>query len=308
MHSEVLSYDALAMRLARAFLIAAVFLAGSGCDAQSSPAHAIVPARSPADEAGPSSLKPVARAVLQVVSSMPPPSVGSSAPPLPAKQVVTSCKEPCQGCTLLTGSGVHDSRRLTVPENALLVDLFHNYLLSADCLADPDYVELGDLKRPGRDISDVKAVVDGSFTAAGRKQALVVFFMGHCGVLGRHFEHYGLSVIVIIEAGKIVMVTEDGPTKAVDLFPIDLEDDGVTELIEVTADYASGTTFSYAEVWSVANDMTSLAHFDMARQSCLVDEPEYFESSLLTRWDPEVKRRCLLQRRQEFQCPARPPP
>ena len=283
------------MRLAVSCVIVAALLGGGGCDAHSSRAPAAAPARAP-------TAAPHASAA-RVVKA--PQAVASSTLAPPARQAVATCVEPCQGCTVLTESDGKplNSRRLTAAEQALLDDLFHNYLLSADCLADPEHLELRELRKSRQDVSDVKAVADGSFTAAGRNQTIVIFFMGHCGVLASHSEHYGLSVLVLMEAGKIVMVTEDGPTTAVELLPIDLENDGVTELVAVTGDYASGATFSEAEVWSVANAMTSLAHFDLSYRSCLGDEPEYFESTVFTRWDPETKRRCLLQRRRELRCP-----
>jgi hypothetical protein len=234
-----------------------------------------------------------------------PPALASSASLLPAQPAVATCAEPCQGCTVLTHSDAKhvNSRRLTAAETALLDEVFRNYLLSADCLAERAHGELPPLANLRKYISTPNAVVDGAFTAAGRKQTLVIFFLGHCGVLGHHSEHYGSSVLVLMEAGKVVMVTENGPTTAIELLPIDLENDGVTELLAVSADYASGSTFSEAELWSVANGMTSLARFELSRQSCQVGEPEYFESTLLTRWDPQTKRRCLLQRRRELQCP-----
>jgi hypothetical protein len=286
-------------------LIIAVLLGGGGCDAHARRAPAAAPARAPAARVSHASATPATTTPPAVAASAPPLSVAPSAPLPPVEPAVATCEEPCQGCTVLTDSSgaAAKSRRLSAAEETLLKGVFHDYLLSADCLADPEHVELRDVGRTAHNVSDVKAIVDGSFTGADRKQTLVIFFMGHCGVWEAHSEHYGTSVVVIMEAGKVVMVTERGPTRATELLPIDLENDGVTELVAVSGDYASGSTFSEAEVWSVATGMTPLAHFEMSRQSCIIGEPEYFESALLTLWDPKTKRRCLLQRRRELQCP-----
>jgi hypothetical protein len=287
-------------RLSALLLLVAVSLASGGCAAHPNRAHTVAPAR-PLTTAPHASVAPVETAPAPVTSSVSPLAVkGGSA--------VATCEEPCPDCTPLTDSEdpVVYSRTLTTSEKALLVDLFHNYLLSADCLADPDHVELSQLGKSVRDISGDKAVVDGSFTEAGRHQTLVLFFMGNCGTLGFHADNYGTSVFVLFDGGKITMVTEYGPTRAIELLPVDLENDGITELVTIDADYASGATFSSADVWSFANGMKELAHFDLSYRSCLGDEPQYYESSLLTGLDPKTKRLCFLQRRREEQCPPRP--
>jgi hypothetical protein len=223
----------------------------------------------------------------------------------PKQEVVPTCPESCEGCTAIAESDApsRHPRRLTSAEQASLDDLFRNYLLSADCLADPEHLDGRQLANARRNISGVKALVEGAFTRAGRKQAMMTFFMGHCGLMGRHHENYGASVIVVMEAGKVVLVTDRGPHDALELLAIDVDNDGIDELLATTFDYASGSTFAEASIWSLSAGMTQLAHFDFNRRFCRGDDPEYFESTLLTRRDPETGRLCFLQRRRNLQCP-----
>ena len=97
-------------------------------------------------------------------------------------------------------------------------------------------------------------------------------------------------------------MTEDGPTTAIEAIRIDLESDGISEVVAVSADYGSGTMFSSAEAWSFAGAPTSLARFELSLRSCLYPDGEYYESTLLSGWDAVSKRRCFLKRRRELSC------
>lgn len=290
------------MQLAVLCSIVAACLAGA-CNSHSARAPAAVPPPLPATPRH-DAVAPAPPAVPSAAPTAPPP-VASGVVAQPVKRAVQTCAEPCQGCTILTESDgpLRSSRSPSKAEKALLKDVFISYLLSADCQADPEHVDVRQLGKSQRDISGVQALVDGSFTRAGRKQTLVSFFMGHCGVLGPSYEQYGLRVIVIMDAGKIVMVTHSGPTTAIDFIAVDIENDGMDELLALSAYAGSARTATVADLWSVADGMTPLADFDLSLRSCLGDEPEYFESQLVTHRDPQTGQLCFLQRRSEQQCP-----
>jgi hypothetical protein len=157
------------------------------------------------------------------------------------------------------------------------------------------------------DVSSVKMVVDGAFTEPGAKQTVVTFFAGHCGLLGYHSEHYGTTFVLVFEQHKLITAGTNGPTLGIQLDAIDLDGDGISELVELTADYASGTLFSAAEVWSLAGgSFQSLATFSLSTQNCLIPDGEYFESDLLMRWDEQRRALCFGTRRRDLACPRAP--
>ena len=229
-------------------------------------------------------------------------------PLLTARRGIETCAEPCADCVPFAAShGRGASRSATAAESELLAPIFHAYLRSPECLADEQRVDADEIGKSVTDVSETKLVVDGAFTAPRRRQTLVTFFMGHCGVMGVHAEHYGKTVLVLLEAGSAIQVSEDGPTDGSYAMPIDIENDGMNELLVESGDYGSGTLFSSTELWSFAGGSTeSLAHFDMSFSACFLPDADNFESELLARRDPHNKTLCFLQRRREIHCPPQP--
>ena len=75
----------------------------------------------------------------------------------------------------------------------------------------------------------------------------------------------------------------------------------------VRADYASGTTFSQATVWSyLGGQPHQLASFELSLDGCNMLEGERYESTLLARWDASRRSLCFLQKRRDLACPAQP--
>jgi hypothetical protein len=197
------------------------------------------------------------------------------------------------------------SRPLRPAEDALIDAFFLDYLNSADCQADYQRLDLAAIGS-NDDASSVKAVVDGAFTKANAKQTLVVFFAGHCGVLGAHAEGYGATFRLLLEDGRLIASSNEGPG-GVEIQSSDIDRDGFTELIDHTADYASGTTFSQAGVWSYRDGTPQLlATFELSLGSCNLPDGEHFESTLLARWDQATNTLCFLAKRREIGCPVVP--
>jgi hypothetical protein len=195
------------------------------------------------------------------------------------------------------------SRSLKAGEEAALDAFFRSYLQSEECRADPQHLELTSIGS-GDDVSSVKAILDGAFTGPGAKQSLMAFFVGHCGVLGAHSERYGKTFVMLFQDGHLIGHTEKGPTAMSQA--VDLDHDGVSEVLESRADYGSGTLFVEAAAWSyLAGEPRTLASFELSLQSCNLGG-EHYESTLLTRWDQRRNAICFLARRREIGCPAAP--
>jgi hypothetical protein len=233
----------------------------------------------------------------------------SGEPPQEQQRTIEECDKACAGCKVLLSSGGklrEASRPLRDVEQAAIDSYFYSYLQSDECLADERRLDVSAIGTRD-DVSSVKMVVDGAFTAPGAKQTVVTFFVGHCGLLGYHSEHYGATFALVFEQHKLITAGADGPTLAIQLEAIDLDGDGVSELVELTADYGSGHLFSAAEVWSLlGGNFQSLAAFRLSSQNCLVPEGEYFESDLLTRWDEQRRALCFGTRRRDIPCPRAP--
>jgi hypothetical protein len=167
-------------------------------------------------------------------------------------RTVEKCDAACSGCTVLLAADATKrtpSRPLRDYERTTLDIYFRSHLLSHECTSDPQHLEVAAIGSVD-DVSTVKEIVVGAFTAPGAKQTFISFFLGHCGLLGSHAEHYGTTVGLLFEQERLIASGTDGPTLAVELLAVDLDNDGVSELVERTADYASATTFSAATVWS----------------------------------------------------------
>jgi len=110
---------------------------------------------------------------------------------------------------------------------------------------------------------------------------------------------------MLLEDGRLLGYSTNGPTDMEQA--IDLDHDGVREIVESRADYASGTTFAEAAVWSyLAGERRMLAAFELSLNSCSLPEGEHFESTLLTRWDATRNALCFLVKRRDVGCPAAP--
>lgn len=220
---------------------------------------------------------------------------------------IEECDEACSGCTTLVESDakLRDTSRSLLPaEDAVIDAFFLEYLKSPECQADYQHLEPTAVGSQD-DVSAVNMAVDGSFTKANARQTLVVFFAGHCGVLGPHAEGYGATFDLLLQDGHLVARSDRGPG-GVELQPIDLDHDGLTELVDLTADYGSGTTFSQAAVWSYRDGSPQvLATFDLSLDSCNL-EGEHYESTLLVRWDQPRNALCFLTKRRDIGCPATP--
>lgn len=220
---------------------------------------------------------------------------------------IETCDEACGGCTMLVDSdgNLRDtSRSLLRAEDSVIHSFFLEYLKSPECRADYQHLEPTALGSQD-DVSSVKMAVDGSFTKRNASQTLVVFFAGHCGVLGAHAERYGTTFDLLLQDGHLVASSDSGPG-GVELQPIDLDHDGLTELVDLTADYGSGTTFSQAAVWTYRDGSPkTLATFDLSLNSCNL-QGEHYESTLLARWDQARNALCFLTKRRDIGCPAAP--
>lgn len=238
-----------------------------------------------------------------------PSNVLPAGPAPPTSRTVEECDAACSGCTVLLASDAtqrRPSRPLRDYEKAALDTYFRSHLLSNECTSDPQHLELNAIGSVD-DASTVKEIVDGAFTAPGAKQTFISFFVGRCGLLGSHAEHYGTTVGLLFERERLIASGTDGPTLAVELQAVDLDNDGVSELVELTADYASATTSTGAAVWSYLDGpLRALATFQLSHDSCLLPHGEHYEADLLTRWDEARRTLCFRTRRRVFACPPEP--
>jgi hypothetical protein len=221
---------------------------------------------------------------------------------------IETCDEACAGCEVLVDSEgkLRDSTRELRSEEEVAVDAFFvDYLMSPECAADEQRLEPAS-NGARDDVSRVKMVVDGSFTKENARQTLVVFFAGHCGVLGSHSEGWGKTFDLLFQDGKVISSSEAGPS-GVELRAVELDRDGFSELVELSADYGSGTTFTQAAVWSYRDGSAkTLSTFELSRDSCNLPDGEHFESSLLARFDEARNVLCFQTKRRNIGCPASP--
>jgi hypothetical protein len=97
---------------------------------------------------------------------------------------------------------------------------------------------LGSARKAGQIVPSVVDSVTGSFTAPGQTQTAYVIFTGECGAT--HADNFG-SKRVAIFSGQQLVADVDADFKSQIVRKIDLNGDGVDELLLTSGDMAQGT-------------------------------------------------------------------
>jgi hypothetical protein len=188
--------------------------------------------------------------------------------------------------------------------DALANRAYARYLTSERCMADPSVETLDPAAIGSRqDDSSLYGLVDGSFTAAGRKQQLALLFVGHCGHLGAHFEHYGNRILAVLEGDRVVGVSVDeGGLQSIDA--VDVDGDGRDEVVAVGGFSNTGCAEEWTVVLSFASGFAkTMASFTTYEGCCASFAPESFTEGTL-RYRPATSGRpaCIDERTRTRKC------
>jgi len=272
------------------------------------PASAV--SSSPSSNRSPRPPEPVAAApgaVLSAPSPEPLSSVRASESAEVDHVQSATCEAKCVRC-----STIHDSRTwtpaqgraLTAQEHELISGAFKQYLSGPMCASDPDRIPPA-LVGTTEDSSRVMSVIDGSFTEKGRRQAMVLFFAGHCGVLGTHAEDWGKRLVIIIENNARIATFVDEVSSS-QLAKFDLNHDKIDEVLAWGGFTNTGSGNSWVEPRSYAGArQRTFAHFVASENACGGDGTTltHTESRIQGRWDATWTGPCFLEHRFMVRCP-----
>lgn len=130
------------------------------------------------------------------------------------------------------GSDKHDPRVLDRVANAeankLIARLYPKHLSKQSQCHIGEGGSLEQARTSGNFVPSVVSAVDGSFTAARRKQRLYLVFVGECGAV--HADNWGSDELVVTENGKVIERFLTSGSSSIDRV-LDLDGDGRDELV-----------------------------------------------------------------------------
>ena len=218
-----------------------------------------------------------------------------------------ACAPSCDGCKPLYdgASFVPNPKQapLNAVEQAQVRKAYTRYLASDHCQSDETHLDPSEIGSP-EDMGSVGDVIAGSFTAAGRRQKLVLFEAGHCGKAGFHSENYGKRLVILLEGERTLRVMMDAGTSL--LQAIDVDGDGRHEVVALGAWSGSGDSHAWLDLFSFAGGARqALAHFDDLDSDPCAWEPDaqQHESRLSYRYDHVTQSLCFERREQVSACP-----
>src|SRR5215207_11642038 len=147
-----------------------------------------------------------------------------------------------------------------VTERMVLSTVFRRYLTDANrCKsefpggADPD--PLAAARKSGQIVPSVIDSVTGSFTAPKQWQTLYVISVSECNA--SHADNFGTTRVVIFSGRQLVADVDADFAKTI-VRKMDLNSDGVDELLMTTGDVAQGTLIEMATLVSFQNGRRNL--------------------------------------------------
>jgi hypothetical protein len=216
-----------------------------------------------------------------------------------------SCSRACANCSTLYDSRSFTPskpRELTEREHRAVMDAYRAHILGPTCAAKhlhPSLVDTPD------DPGQVLSVIDGSFTAVGTKQTLVLFLAGNCGLRGSHADDWGQRLVVLLdhEERLATFVDDQAPSE---LYVRDLNRDGSNEVLARGGWAGGGGSTGWIEIRSYANaSARTFAHFDVSEDTCAFSRKTRTESVIRFTWPVGGAAPCFQQQSLTLKCPAR---
>ena len=146
------------------------------------------------------------------------------------------------------------SARITAAtQRMVLSKVFRKYLTDANRCnfhgdAGDDY--LAAARKAGQIVPSISDVETGSFTAPGQTQTLYVIDVSECNA--SHADNFGTKRVAIFSGQQLVADVDADFARSV-IKKIDLNGDGVDELLMITGDMAQGTVTEMATLVSFQN-------------------------------------------------------
>jgi hypothetical protein len=224
----------------------------------------------------------------------------SSAPRRPAPR---ACQAPCQNCRLLYDeqqAKPSEGRKLSENELALVRRGYADYLSGPECRS----MGLAPTKvGSAEDIGQVFDVLDGTFTERGRRETLVLFFAGACGLAAPDAPK--VRIFMLLRDGELLeSFTNDEGFASFDRL-LDVDGDSVHEVVVVGGWAGKGGLASWISLRSFAGRRDrDLGFFNTLESGCGWSAADYWSTSVDYGVEGSDRALCFVERKATLRCPS----
>jgi hypothetical protein len=216
-----------------------------------------------------------------------------------------ACQAPCQNCRLLYDeqqAQPSEGRKLSESELALVRRAYAEYLGGPECRS----MGLAPTRVGSQeDIGQVFDVLDGTFTERGRRETLVLFFAGACGLASEGSQARKTRLFVLLRGDELVAsFTNDDGFASFDRL-LDVDGDSVHEVVVVGGWAGKGGLASWISLRSFAGARDrDLATFDTLESGCGWSALSYWSASVEYGLEGAGRSLCFVERKATLRCPS----
>ncbi len=214
-----------------------------------------------------------------------------------------ACRAPCENCRLLYDeqqAKPSEGRKLSETELALVRRGYADYLAGPECRS------LG--LAPARvgspeDIGQVFDVLDGTFTEKGRRETLVLFFAGTCGLATPDAPKK--RIFMLLRDGELIeSFANDEGFASFDRL-LDVDGDSVHEVVVVGGWAGKGGLASWISLRSFAGRRDrDLGFFNTLESGCGWSAEDYWSTSVDYGLEGADRSLCFVERKATLRCPS----
>lgn len=248
-------------------------------------------------------MRPARPIAVKVEPARPPPPSPEPLPPSPPE-----CEDECTGCSVLFDSRapIRRDRALSAREKRLVREAFVEHLTTGRCATDPERLPVDKIGSK-EDSSYLLGVVDGSFTAPGRRQTLIGFVAGECGRPGFHAGNWGAHLTLLLDNGARLATFPDDDDAPIRFKRVRVMPGAVDQVLALSFVTGAGGSRESISLRSYADaKLLTLGRFDTASESCSFGGTTANQSITRYRWDASAETLCFGQAQREEPCPPAP--
>lgn len=215
------------------------------------------------------------------------------------------CESPCPSCRLLYDeqkARFSEGRSLSPRELELVRRAYAEYLSGPFCRdtgLGPDRIGSRE------DIGQVFDVLDGTFTERDRRETLVLFFAGACGLASEAPGAKKTRLFVLLRQGELIASFANDEGFATFDRLVDVDGDAVHEVVVVGGWAGPGGIASFISLRSFAHGQErELGSFDTLESACGWSSREYWSSRVEYGFRETDRSLCFVERRVTQPCPA----
>jgi hypothetical protein len=211
---------------------------------------------------------------------------------------------PCQNCRLLYDeqqAQPSEGRKISEGELAVVRRAYAEYLSGPACRSTGlPPARIG----AQEDIGQVFDVLDGTFTERGRRETLVLFFAGDCGLTNDASDSRKTRIFMLLRDNELLgSFTSDDGFASFDRL-LDVDGDSVHEVVVVGGWAGKGGLASWISLRSFAGARDrDLGSFDTLESGCGWSALNYWSASVDYGFEGASRALCFVERKATLRCP-----